>query len=136
MSCSHIPSLDQFHPKNPHVFSPVSHFFQNQPSSVLIYLKRNALDRFLSFEREHKLNSPHCMSDCDISKVHDMTFHINEKKLLTFLDDADDNDKLALSMLRGLGRPVLEVHSLEVFMSLREQTWDSSLASPVIVLMF
>ena len=68
----------EMNPRNPSVFSPVSKFLQSTPYAVIIHLKRNPLDRFLSFEREHKTGRPHCQAKagCDIEKVHGMTYKI------------------------------------------------------------
>jgi hypothetical protein len=50
----------EFNPNNKGVFEPLSRFLLSTPFAVIIHLRRNPLDRFLSFEREGRTGRPHC----------------------------------------------------------------------------
>ena len=53
-----------FNPTNAGVFAPVSQFLTkaSRGSSVVLWLRRNPLDRFLSFAREKQTGAPHCQA--------------------------------------------------------------------------
>mmetsp|Transcript_2456 Transcript_2456/g.5344 ORF Transcript_2456/g.5344 Transcript_2456/m.5344 type:complete len:159 (-) Transcript_2456:59-535(-) len=89
----------------------VSKFLRESKVGVVIWLRRNPLDRFISFLRESKTGKPHCQAKvgCDIQKVRELTFLVPLGEMVAFLDTAARSDAEAARMLRDLGRPVLTV---------------------------
>eukprot|EP00613_Pedinella_sp_CCMP2098_P049710 CAMPEP_0171834340 /NCGR_PEP_ID=MMETSP0992-20121227/10362_2 /TAXON_ID=483369 /ORGANISM="non described non described, Strain CCMP2098" /LENGTH=248 /DNA_ID=CAMNT_0012450019 /DNA_START=268 /DNA_END=1014 /DNA_ORIENTATION=- len=107
-----------FSPANPGVFAPVSNFLSEADGiGVVIWLRRNALDRYLSFLRESHTGKPHCQSKagCDLDRVRQLVFQVPLPGMVQFLDTAAASDAAAEAMLRALkGKtsrpiPVLEV---------------------------
>ena len=101
-----------FNPTNKDVYDPVSKFLKTSKAGVVIWLRRNPFDRFLSFAREKEIGQPHCQAKvgCDLGKVQALTYTLPLDRMVAFLDTAERNDAHAAAMLRSLGRPVLEVH--------------------------
>ena len=88
-------------PDNPFLWKPVTKYLRRR-SGIVIRLRRNELDRYISYMRSHTIKSPHCQPDtgCDIDTVRNMTFDLALEDLTSFLDSQQDNRRRVQTALQ------------------------------------
>ena len=99
-------------PGNVALFARVSKFMRVHHGSFIWLRRENLLDRFLSDTRAHSPGlAGHCqkVAGCDQSKVAQMTWKLDLKKMRKFLDEAAEGERGVDKMLKELKLPRLDV---------------------------